>query len=279
MELPSPEEKRNRLRNAKDPLDRLNTLAAILREPGGCDWDRKQTLESITPSLIEESYELLHALRKNDRDNFREELGDLLFLVVFIARLSEESGYFSLQDCAEAAVEKLVYRHPHVFADDGQHLQGKGAEAVLANWEKLKQKEKQKQNQSALFGADTEYLPSVTRAEKIQKKAAAVSFDFSSAKEVLSTLQSEISEAEETLGSNGNPDKDCADAFEEEAGDILFTAVNLARKTGKSTEELLHRSTEKFISRFRKMQELADLQGKSTAELDELYQKAKAELS
>lgn len=212
----TPEEKLSRIRRAPHDIESMIELAAILREPGGCDWDRKQDLSSMQPHLLEEAHELIHAVATLDIENFKEELGDLLFLVVFFARLAEEKGWFNLYQAAQHSVEKLIFRHPHVFGD----LEVSGSGEILKNWEKLKEKEKGKQSGKEMasggpntsdsqstenaslpsnFGANTAYLPALHRAEKLQKKAALKGFDWDNIEDVRAKLDEELAELDELI--------------------------------------------------------------------------------
>lgn len=303
----SASEKLKRIEEARHDVQAMVELAAILREPGGCDWDRKQDLTSMQPHLLEEAHELIHAIASSDVENFKEELGDLLFLIIFFARLAEENGWFNLYDAARASVDKLIFRHPHVFGD----LELSGAGEVLKNWEKLKEKEKQGKSESkssdlldgqgdvgsALrdgkpssdFGKNTAYLPGLHRAEKLQKKAALKGFDWTNIKDVRAKLDEELAELDELIerleSSEPTAAMDSAHAtarlkkeLSGELGDVLFCVVNLARHLDVPAELSIHETCEKFMVRFRKMEEMSEvpLEELNLDHLEDIYQKAKA---
>ncbi|MCB1167849.1 MAG: nucleoside triphosphate pyrophosphohydrolase [Leptospiraceae bacterium] len=285
-DIPSSAEKLQRVQ-ARQGVEALVDVAAVLREPGGCDWDREQTLQSMQPHLLEEAHELIHAINSGDIENFREELGDMLFLIIFFGRLAQEKGWFDLAESAQATVDKLIFRHPHVFGD----LKIEGASGVLANWEKLKEKEKNKSSDDSVdgvfrsdFGKGTSFLPGLHRAEKLQKKAALKGFDWQSVREVRSKLDEELAELDELLAKSPGPESIENSAIQEriqdELGDVLFTVVNLARHLQIPSELAMHHACEKFTARFRGMEELAggDLEGKSLEELEALYLEAKSRL-
>ena len=298
-------QKLERVQNASHSVQSMIELAAVLREPGGCDWDRKQDLNSMQPHLLEEAHELIHAIQTLDVENFKEELGDLLFLVVFFARLAQEKGWFDLYDAARASVDKLVFRHPHVFGD----LKVSGAGEVLKNWEKLKEQEKeiQKQGRSpdrpedqdgphttlggeteaatsgatdgdpskepSEFGKKTAYLPALHRAEKLQKKAALKGFDWDNIVDVRKKLDEELGELDELIESlqKNEVDASVKSRLSDELGDVLFCVVNLARHLDVPAELSLHGSCEKFIARFRAMEDMSSvpLEGLSLEKLEE----------
>lgn len=251
-------------------IDQLVDIIAKLRSPGGCPWDREQTHASLRAGLIEEAYEVVEAINSGDDANLREELGDLLLQSVFHAQIATEEGRFNFDDVARAISEKLIRRHPHVFGAD----RCADSAEVLRKWDDIKRAEKgAKANASALDGISNG-LPALMRAEKVQKKAARVGFDWSEAAPVVAKIREELAEVEVEVaaGANGK--------IEEEIGDLLFSVVNLARKLKIDGETALQRATDKFATRFRAVEALArergiTLEGKSLAELDLLWDEVK----
>ncbi|MSO92720.1 MAG: nucleoside triphosphate pyrophosphohydrolase [Rhodospirillales bacterium] len=236
--------------NAANALDRLIAIMAALRHPGkGCPWDLEQTFATIAPHTIEEAYEVADAIQKHDMEALKDELGDLLFQVVYHARMAQEAGTFTVADVAEAISDKLVRRHPHVF---GSAVVA-DAEAQTRAWEDQKAEERRalggRAAGSALDGVIAG-LPALTRGVKLQRRAARVGFDWDDAKGVLAKLREEIEELTEAIEA-----KDEARAADE-LGDLLFTGVNLARKLGVDPESALRGANAKFESRFRRMEKL-----------------------
>ncbi|OGW51169.1 MAG: nucleoside triphosphate pyrophosphohydrolase [Nitrospirae bacterium GWC2_57_9] len=245
-----------------DNLSKLVDLMAILRSPEGCPWDRKQTTESLKPFLIEETYEVIDALDEGDPAKVREELGDLLFQIIFHARLAAEKGEFTIGDVIATNVEKMTRRHPHVFGD----AKAETAAEVLANWEEIKKKEKGQEQRKSILEGVPRSMPSLIRAHKLQEKAAKVGFDWSRLDEALPKLDEEIAEFKESLQT-----RDAA-RIEEELGDIFFMLVNLSRFLEVDPEEALRKTISKFIRRFRYIEESAADAGRSLKEmtLDEM---------
>jgi nucleoside triphosphate diphosphatase len=260
---------------------RLCSIVARLRAPGGCPWDREQTNESILPQLIEEAYELVGAVRANDQDNFREELGDVLLHIVMHSEIAAETGRFDIADVLKEVSDKLVRRHPHVFGD--KKLSDSGA--VVTQWERIKHQEK---------GADTHYLaslpdalPALVRAQKAQKKVARVNFDWAQLSDVIAKVDEELQETKEAIEPttrsacthNLSTQRSC-DEVEEEVGDLLFAVVNLARKCGIDAESALQNATDKFRDRFNKVEDELKAGGKKLgdadlAELDSIWEQIK----
>lgn len=242
-------------------------LMKRLRAPGGCPWDREQTHESIKMNLLEEAYETFDAIEEGNDEKTMDELGDVLMQVVFHAIMAEEEGKYDIDDVAGNVYEKMVRRHPHVF---GEIVLDKSSD-VLVKWDKIKRVEKGFTSYAQDLKDVVKALPSLTRAEKIQKRAAKAGFDWEGAKDVIPKIKEEIAEVEEALKS----DKD----VKEEIGDLLFSVVNLARKLSVDSEEALMGANKKFVSRFEKMEELAD-KNEDFVSLDmkikdELWEKAK----
>ncbi len=235
---------------------RLLEIMRLLRAPGGCPWDAEQTHDSIRRNRLEEAYEVCEAIDLRDDVLLCEELGDVLLQVVFHARMAEEAGVFSIDDVIDGICQKLIIRHPHVFGDAQAHTAGE----VLSRWEEIKQETKGQESQSAAMQSVARSLPALTRAEKVQKKAAKVGFDWPEVSGALDKLSEEQTELREALAGRGDP--------EEELGDLLFSAVNAARLSGIDPERALEKATEKFITRFTKVEQAAGELGKSLREMD-----------
>jgi len=258
--------------SAADAIDRLLTIMARLRAPDGCPWDLEQTLETLRPYVLEETYEVLEAIDAGDAAAHREELGDLLLQIVFQARLREEAGVFAFADVAEAISDKLISRHPHVFGDG----QVKDAAGVLRQWAALKREENQRKGGglSALEGVPRE-LPALARADRLTEKASRVGFDWPDAAGARAKVTEELHELDEAIAS-GRPSE-----IERELGDTLFALANLARKLGVAPEEALRGTVGRFISRFHHVErELARrgvAPGDATLqEMDRLWDEAKS---
>lgn len=251
-------------------IDQLIDIVAKLRGPGGCPWDREQTHATLRGGLLEEAYEVVEAIDNQDDANLREELGDLLLQSVFHAQLAHEEGRFDFDQVARGISEKLVRRHPHVFGEDACV----DSNAVLLKWDEIKRAEKGNRAESVLDGVSGG-LPALMHAQKVQKKAGKVGFDWPEAVPVIAKVREELTELEAELAS-GNPA-----AIEAELGDLLFSVVNLARKLHLDAETALRGATNKFIRRFRAVEDLArerqlTLEKMSLAELDALWDEVKA---
>lgn len=229
---------------ASRQLDRLRAIMHRLRAPGGCPWDAEQTHESLLTNLIEEAYEAVDAIRSGDLVHMREELGDLLLQVVFHSELAQEAGNFDMDDVARAISDKLVHRHPHVFATSDAAT----TDAVLAQWDAIKRAEKGEHEKPYLHGVG-KGLPALPRAAKLQKKAAKVGFDWPDAAGVIAKIREELAEVEEALGGGSQRD------VEDELGDLLFSVVNLIRHRGSDPEVLMAAANAKFEQRFARMEE------------------------
>jgi tetrapyrrole methylase family protein / MazG family protein len=249
----------------------LVDLMAKLRGPDGCPWDRKQTPESLKPFLIEECYEVVDALDDGSPDKIKEELGDLLFQIMFHARIAEEQGSFTIDDVIVTSIEKMVRRHPHVFGD----AQLSTDREVLANWEEIKKKEKGYEERKSVLEGVPRHLPALLRAHSLQERAARVGFDWNRIDEALPKLDEEMAEFKESLER-----KDAA-GIEEELGDIFFMLVNISRFVEVNPEEALRKTISKFIHRFRYIEEHAADEGKTLNdmtldEMEKLWQDSKA---
>ncbi len=248
-------------------LARLLRIVAQLRGPRGCPWDREQTHQSIRHDLVEECYEALDALDSGNMDEFRDELGDLLLQVVFHAQLASERKKFDFDAVAKGIADKLVRRHPHVFR--GKKL--RDSKQVLKQWETIKKGEK---NAHSIFTEMPRSLPALLKADKIQRKAARVGFDWRHVNDVVAKVDEELRELKGAMASGDKKQ------FEEELGDLLFAAVNLARFEKLQAEELLNRTISKFVSRFQYVERAVHKRGRrledcSLEELDALWESAK----
>jgi MazG family protein len=257
-------------------IDQLVEIVAKLRGPGGCPWDIEQTHASLRAGLIEEAYEVVEAINKDDHANLREELGDLLLQSVFHAQIASDAGRFNFDDVAREISTKLVRRHPHVFGD----MHCTDAADVLRKWDDIKRAEKGSDTQSALDGISTG-LPALMRAEKVQKKAARVGFDWATAEPVFVKVREELAEVEAEVEARSSKLEGAAQKIEDEIGDVLFATVNLARKLQVDAEVALQRATDKFSTRFREVERLARERGLvleklSLAELDAIWDEVKA---
>jgi MazG family protein len=253
-----------------DYFAQLCQIVAKLREPDGCPWDREQTNASLVPPLIEEAYEVDGAVRAGDDVNLREELGDLLLLIVMQAQIAAEEKRFTIDDVAREVGEKLVRRHPHVFGAS----KVRGTDAVVRQWEAIKRDEKK--GDRHYLASLPAALPALMRAQKAQKKAARVNFDWRDLRDVVAKAEEEFGETKEAIAST-DPAR-----IADEIGDLLFAVVNLARKCNLDTESLLQSATDKFVARFNKMEdrlrERGGALGKATLEeLDTIWNEVKAE--
>lgn len=256
------------------PLDRLLAIMARLRDPGrGCPWDREQNFATIAPYTIEEAYEVADAIARGDIAGLEDELGDLLFQVVFHARIAEEAGHFAFDDVAAAIADKMVRRHPHVFGE----AQIASAAAQSEAWERHKADERRARAEAAdtresVLDGVALALPALLRAAKIQRRAARIGFDWPQAQPVIAKLAEEIAELEAELDHGADPAK-----VEDEMGDILFAAANLARKLDLDPEAALRRATAKFERRFRALEALAAERGtgRDLDALEALWQEVK----
>ena len=231
------------------PMDRLVEIMATLRNPnGGCPWDVEQTLATIAPHTIEEAYEVADAIEQNDMDSLKDELGDLLFQSVFHAQMAKELNEFSFDDVVNGVIDKMIRRHPHVFGDQSI----KTADEQTVSWEDIKATERATKlgaaDESALAGL-TNGLPALIRAEKLQKRAARVGFDWPEVASVFDKLREETSELQVEIDTDGGEAR-----LTDELGDLLFVCVNLARKLNIDAETALRGANSKFETRFRHME-------------------------
>ncbi len=255
----------------KSHFDELIKIMRILRGPKGCPWDKEQTLKSLKPYMVEECYEVWEAIDKGNSSEIKEELGDLLFQVVFCAQIACENLEFDIQDVAKTVKEKMTRRHPHVFGK----TKVKDSTEVLSNWELIKKKERS-ENASVLQGIP-KHLPALLKAHRTQAKASRVGFDWNKVEEMMDKLEEEYGELKEAYR-EGN-----IEHIEEEMGDLLFSVVNVARGLKINPEDALHKTIRKFTKRFQYIEKkIADrgekLEEKSLSELDKLWNEAKSVL-
>lgn len=256
-----------------DSLHALLALMARLRDPeNGCPWDREQTCATIVPHTLEEAYEVADAIAREDWDGLRDELGDLLFQVVFYAQIAREEGRFDFADVARGIVEKMTRRHPHVFAD----ARYADADEQTAAWERLKAAEKAETPAGVLDGVPLA-LPALTRAIKLQKKASKVGFDWGALEPILAKIQEEIGEIRHEIAVRAPVER-----LSDELGDVLFAVANLARHLKLDPEAALRGTNQKFERRFRRIEQWLADDGRSPAqstlaEMDQLWERAKAD--
>jgi tetrapyrrole methylase family protein/MazG family protein len=248
----------------------LVQIVEILRSPNGCPWDREQDHKSIRRDFLEETYEVIEAINKDDRDGLLEELGDVLLQVVFHTQIEREKGSFELSDVADGICKKMIERHPHVFGD----INAETSEQVLENWDVIKKQTKQQKSQTESMLSIPREFPALMRADKVQKKAAKVGFDWDSVDGAFDKVSEELQELKEAVLMG------VVDNAREELGDLLFSVVNVSRFIKVDSEEALTGATDKFIDRFSKVEKMATEQGldmkeTSLEELDKLWDKAK----
>jgi MazG family protein len=256
---------------AQTGLKRLLEIIHKLRSEDGCLWDKKQKKEDIAKYLLEETYELIDAINSGSPQALKEEMGDLLFQILFIARISEEAGEFNISDVMKYVSEKMIRRHPHVFGNK----KVKDIEEIKTNWEDIKKHiENRDENSSGLFGRIPRSLPSLERAQKVTEKASRVGFDWRNTEEVIDKIEEELTEFKASLKTSN------ANYIREEIGDLLFSLVNLCRFVDVNAEEALSASLAKFIDRFSYIEKRLTERGKkltgaSLKEMDDLWNEAK----
>ncbi len=261
----------------KSRLEELIAIMERLRGPGGCPWDKEQDFSTLVPYIIEEAYEVVAAIDSGNKDEIKEELGDLLFQVIFLSRLGEEEGSFDIFDVIKGSVEKMTRRHPHVFED----LELKSSDEVLKNWALIKAEERLKKNggkvkEEGYLSIIPDNFPALMHAHKVSKKAAKVGFDWESIDQVLGKVDEELAELREALKR-----KDEAN-IEEELGDLLFAVTNVARLTKLDSENALRKTIAKFINRFHFIEKELVKSGRtltqaSLTEMEVLWDRAKKE--
>lgn len=258
----------NQEKRYADATNRLLVIMEKLRSENGCPWDKEQNHASLRKYLIEECYEVIDAIDRNDDDDLAEELGDLLLQVVFHAQLGKERGAFDFADVADGISEKMVRRHPHVFGN----IHCDTADEVLVNWTKIKEGEKQDKGKISRRLDIPATFPALYRAQKVQKKAAEVGFDWDQSDDVKAKISEEIDEVQDALDGEGN--------LKEEIGDLLFAVVNWSRFHHIDAEETLRESTEKFTRRFYQVEDAIKEDGKdmgkmSLTEMDAYWDRIK----
>ena len=255
-------------------FDRLVDVVARLRAPDGCPWDREQTLETLRPFVLEETYEVLEAIDAGSREALREEIGDMIFEGVLLAQLCAEEGAFTVADSLGSIADKLVRRHPHVFGDDAK---ARNAEEVLGKWEDAKARERaaapEGDKPKTILGGVPRTLPALLRAHEMSLRAAAVGFDWDRPSDVLAKIEEEVAELREAVERAGGPAAGEAHGapasrqqVEEEMGDLLFAIANLSRKLGVEPEAALRRSDDKFARRFTELERRFAARGEALRE-------------
>ena len=260
--------------NDRDAIERLVEIIRILRVE--CPWDRVQTHESLRQGMLEEAYEVVEAINNKDADNLREELGDVLLQIVFHANLAEEAQKFDLKDVINEECEKMIRRHPHVFLQETRNNSAKSIDKVLEKWENIKVKEKQEESYTSRLERVPKALPALTRAFKVQKKAADAGFDWDDVSEAFLKVDEERAE----LMQQYEEAPQLQQRLEEELGDLLFSCVNVARFLGLDPESALNYTVNKFVRRFSYIEKKAvaageNLEDMSLAEMDKLWEEAK----
>ena len=250
-------------------FNQLCEIVARLRAPNGCPWDREQTNESLLPGLIEEAYEVGSAVRAHDDQNLCEELGDLILLAVMHSQIAEEKGRFNIADVLENVIAKLIRRHPHVFGSSDV----RDTDGVVKQWEAIKREEKDDTGGHYLADLPAA-LPALMRAQKVQKKAARVNFDWTEIADVVAKVDEELAEVQQAIASGDQS------AIGDEIGDLLFAVVNLARKSKLDAETALQTASDKFVSRFNKVEDALRGRGKKLGEagleeLDQIWKRVK----
>lgn len=246
-------------------MEDLLKIMQLLRGPGGCPWDRAQTHQSIRANMLEEAYEAADAIDRMDMDNLKEELGDVLLQVVFHASMAREAGAFGFDDVVDGICKKLVYRHPHVFGT----VEARDPDGALSAWDAQKRKEKGQSTAGDAMDSVARALPALTRAAKLQSKAAKAGFDWREVSPALDKLSEELEEFRTAVREDSN--------VEEELGDLLFAAVKAGRFAGVDGEAALQGACEKFVRRFRAVEALAEgpLDALDVPELETLWRRAK----
>jgi MazG family protein len=242
-------------------FDRLLAVMDRLRDPGGCPWDREQTVQTLAPYLLEEAYEVVDAIATGRPKDLREELGDLLIQIVFLARIAREEGWFDIDEVCECIAEKMVRRHPHVFGD----REVTDAAEVVRNWEDIKRTEASSSRERSVLDGVPGSLPALLKAFRMTEKAAAVGFDWRKPVDVMEKMHEEMGELEVELASGAGA---AADRVRGEMGDVLFVMANLARHLGVEPETALQETNSKFKRRFQAMEERTRQAGRNLRDMD-----------
>ena len=244
----------------------LERIMALLRTPGGCPWDREQTHQSIRRNMLEEAYEAVEAIDEQNPEHLKEELGDVLLQVVFHACMAQEEGWFTLDDVVDGICKKLVFRHPHVFGS----VDASDTDQALNTWDAQKREEKGQKSAGDTLDAVARSLPALIRAEKIQAKARKAGFDWNDPQRAVDKLSEEVDELKQAIQDQSN--------IQEELGDVLFAAVKVGRFLDVDSEQALHGTCEKFIRRFRLVEEQAQgrpLDQFELSQLEQMWEQAK----
>jgi MazG family protein len=273
---------------AAEAFQRLVEIMAALRGPEGCPWDREQTIDSLGPFVLEEAYEVVEAIDAHNHQGLCEELGDFVFEAVFLAQLEAEAGHFTIVDSLKSIADKLVRRHPHVFARADGEAPLESAGQVRTRWDEIRAKERGGQKLRTLLNGIPSALPSLLRAHHIGVRCSSVGFDWPTTSDVLAKIQEEVDELREvietrrdsTAASHGGGSDESAkpdagsDRIEEEMGDLLFSIANLSRKLGIEPEKALRKANDKFTRRFEKVEQAVSASGRTLGQvpLDELEQ-------
>lgn len=250
---------------------KLVDLILTLRSENGCPWDRKQTPKTFHPYILEEYHEMVHAINEGDAKGMADEMGDLLFLVVFVAYMFEQEGIASLKEIVEGVIAKMTRRHPHVFGE----VTVKNAEDVIDNWAKIKASEENIKRRESLLDGIPRSLPALSRAQKLARRAARVGFDWTQPEEIFPKIDEEFRELKEAVASRSQ------EHIREELGDLIFVLTNAARHLNVNSETALNETSDKFERRFRYIEDALKTRGKSLEdaslqEMDELWDEAKA---
>jgi nucleoside triphosphate diphosphatase len=249
-------------------FSRLIDIMATLRGPGGCPWDREQTIDTLKPFVLEETYEVLDAIDRHDHAALAEELGDFVFEAVFLAQLEAEAGHFTIADSVETVADKLVRRHPHVFKREEGEAALDTAGQVRTRWEDIKAQERSAggdaSREKTLLSGIAPTLPALLRAYHIGVRAASVGFDWTHATDVVAKIEEEVAEIREAVG---HADRTDQDQVEEEVGDLLFAIANLARKLGVEPETALRKANDKFTKRFTSMERTLATAGRAMKDM------------
>ena len=257
--------------NNKKNLEDLTALVEKLRGPDGCPWDREQTLSDLKAFLIGETYEILDAIDQNNPLHIQEEAGDLLFLIIFLVDMLRESGDCTIYDVIGAVMDKMIRRHPHVFA----HAEANNAAEVKINWRKIKEKEGKIIDDTSILAGIPAFLPALFQTQLLTQKASQAGFDWQTRQQVLEKIEEEVVELKESV------EREDHHAIESELGDVMFSLVNLGRFMKMDAEQLLRRTNKKFTERFQFIEQSLrdagrDIKHASLEEMEELWEKAKA---
>ncbi len=248
-------------------LQRLISIMERLRSPSGCPWDREQDMDSLIPYIIEEAYEVVDAVESSDTDELKQELGDLLFQIVFVAQIAKERDLFDIWDVISASVDKMIRRHPHVFGNE----KASNSREALHSWNLAKKKERDTDD---VLDSIPSGLPALLYAQKVSEKASSTGFDWDTAEDILDKLYEEVAELRAAIKDG------VREGIEDEIGDIIFTLVNIGRFFDINLEKSLRKTTQRFINRFHKMLFISQKKGKrfthlTIGEMDRLWEEAK----